>query len=311
MWSFSISTERKIVIQKPKQEIIKLITDFTQWQRWSPWLCQDKNCKVTVEGSAGSIGHKQTWDGPIVGAGSTELKSIESNVLHFTTNFLKPWKSTSQNYFRLKGDEKNCEITWQFSGSLPFFFIFFKKMFISFIGNDFERGLKMMKEMAEDGLVSNQIEVLGIQEATAFHYLGMRTKCQISEVGAHMTADFTRLREMAEKGIIDKPERYLSLYEKFDFTNGACEYIAAAAYSTKPRSAPEMGQGTVPIHQAIKVNHTGSYEHLGNAWATAWALQRHLKRRPSRQLKMYEVYFTNPTEVDEKSNRSQVLIPLG
>src|SRR4051812_32266610 len=68
---------RNAVINAPTDAIKSKITDYNVFPKWSPWQEKDPSMKFSVEGTAGTVGHKYSWEGnKEVGKGTMELLSI-------------------------------------------------------------------------------------------------------------------------------------------------------------------------------------------------------------------------------------------
>jgi len=50
-------------------------------------------------------------------------------------------------------------VTWSMQSSLPFFLFFMRKSFENFVGMDYDRGLRMLKEQLESGKISSRIDL--------------------------------------------------------------------------------------------------------------------------------------------------------
>ena len=59
-----------------------------------------------------------------------------------------------------------------------------------FIGMDYERGLKMLKEWIETGQVLSKTTIPGVESVGPLRMAGVRKTCPISEVGPSMGAAF-------------------------------------------------------------------------------------------------------------------------
>lgn len=149
-------------------------------------------------------------------------------------------------------------------------------------------------------------------EQGPFHYVGIRTQCKIDEIGQKMEADFDLLGKDLEKGELPQPDFVVALYNKFDFVSRDVDYISGFIYNEKPNLDSTSGYeiGSASGHKAIKVVHTGSYKHLGNAWSTAMGARMTLKKGINKAIPMYEVYDNNPHEVEEKDLITSIYVPV-
>lgn len=312
MFKIPLQISRSIEINKPANEIYKIISDLNLWSKWSPWSHIEPSAKIEVSGTAGSIGQKLTWDGAVTGSGQMAWVALtENKSLTTALEFFKPWKSKSQVVFTLEPAGNGTKVIWTMNSDLPLFMIFFKKMMSAFMGSDFDRGLKMLKELSESGQVCSQSKYLGAQNVKGFHYVAKRTSCKISDVSKMMSSDFALLNSYVKEGKLPSPKMALSMTHKWDFVTGTCEYSAAFAYDSAPTQAMPEGcyQGHYSDHKALQVNHFGSYKNLANGWAMAMSHQRALKHKINKRLPLYEMYITPPGSVSESELHTQISIP--
>ena len=75
-------------------------------------------------------------------------------------------------------------------------------------------------------------------------------------------------------------------------------YVAGFIYNESPNLDSISGYeiGSAPGHKAIKVVHTGSYKHLGNAWSTAMGAKMTLKKRINKAI---QGKFRNAEDLQE------------
>ncbi len=313
MFTIPFTVERSITISKPIAELVAIVADFNTWRAWSPWLCQEPECPVTIQGQPGQVGHAQSWDGKRIGTGEMMLMSVDAPArLEYSITFLKPWKSKSKSSFEFIEEGGDTKVTWFMWGALPIFMFFMRKMMTALVGSDYERGLAMLKEYAETGEVLSNVNVIGEAECDGFYYLGQRATCNLSEIGASMEKSFSDLYAMIEKGDIPKPDIAFSFYHQYDMPKQRCEYTSGFGYKTAPliSNKTALESGYIEKHKALRVDHLGPYRHLGNAWVTAHGLLRANKQKASKSVPMYEIYESFPGEVGEKNILTKIHIPI-
>ena len=313
MFSLPMILKRSTDIDKPIAEVFTAIADFNTWSSWSPWLCQEPECPVTIVGQPNCTGHTQKWNGQRIGSGEMALVSITPNKrLEYDLAFIKPWKSKSKVAFDLESAGSGARVTWHMEGSVPIFLFFMRKMMTALVGGDYERGLSMLKEFLEKGEVLSKVHFVGEFNCQGFYYAGRRRVCSTSEVGPAMQEDFTALTQLMEKDLLPRPDFHFSFYHDYDFIKETCDYTSGFAYQTQPNTsgAGKLETGRVAAHRALKVAHLGPYRHLGNAWSTAMGGQRALKLKPLGSIPMYEIYANLPHEVEERDLLTEVHIPL-
>ena len=310
MFSIPFTVEKSTTVNKSLADVFASVSDFKTWREWSPWLCQEPSCPVTVEGTAGEVGHSQAWDGDFIGSGKMVLAAATPNEsLDYELTFLKPWKTHSKVGFRFRSAGDQTEVTWWMRGTLPFFMFFMKKMMSAWVGADYVRGLGMLKELLDSGTVQTRTDVQGVVDRNGLHYAGKRRSCSLAEVGPAMEKDLADLAKMVEGSKLPTPKDVFSIYHQYDPVKGKCEYTSGFLYESKPDAVSGLETGTLPNHKALRVDHLGPYRHLGNAWSAAMGCVRS-KHKRNKSVPMYEVYGNNPHEVPEDELKVEIFVPV-
>ncbi len=310
MFSIGFDVTESVTVDKEVSEVYKSLQNFDEWPRWSPWLCQEPDCPVTVEGAPGSTDHKQGWNGDFIGSGSMQIKSASENEkLDYDLNFIKPWKAHADVGFKLSPEGAGTRIEWWMNGNLPFFLFFMKNKMKAFVGSDYKRGLKMLKEYLENGNVPTATAVEGVVERPSAHYVGKRRSSAMADIGDAMSADLTELSKMADDGRLPKPGGVFSVYHSFDMVKGTTEYTTGFTYESAPEAPADLETGELPAHKALLVKHTGPYRHVGNAWAAAMGATR-VHHKVNKGVDPYEVYSNDPHAVAEAEIETEVYIPV-
>ncbi len=150
----SYDVNRSTTINQPVSKVFDYLKYLKNQDEWSPWGKRDPNMKKEFVGTDGEVGAISKWDGnKEVGMGEQELKRIVDNeVIESELRFLKPWKSVSDAYLKVKKtDNGQTEVIWGFSGSNKFpmsIMMLFMNMDKA-VGKDFEEGLGSLKELME------------------------------------------------------------------------------------------------------------------------------------------------------------------
>jgi len=149
----TFGVRRVTTVKAPQEKIFPLISDFHQWESWSPYENKDPAMKRTYSGAARGRGAVYAWDGnKNVGSGRMEIleASAPSKVV-IKLDFITPFEGHNTAEFTMlpQGDATN--VTWLMHGPAPFMskvmqvFINMDKM----IGKDFEIGLANLKKLTE------------------------------------------------------------------------------------------------------------------------------------------------------------------
>ena len=89
----------------------------------------------------------------------------------------------------------------------------------------------------------------------------------------------------------------------FDYTTG---FVIPATAATMPS---ELSHWSLPATKALRVEHIGSYDNLGNAWSAANQFARYKKLKRSRA-GAFEIYKNDPEETAAADLRTEVYLPL-
>lgn len=145
--------ERSNTIKASSEKIFPLINDFNNWPQWSPWEKLDPNMKQTLKGAPKGVGAISEWEGNSdVGAGKIEIiKSTPSSQISMKLDMIKPFQASNDVEFTLATEKDMTKVTWSMSGKNNFIakvisiFMNCEKM----VGDQFEKGLESLKEVAE------------------------------------------------------------------------------------------------------------------------------------------------------------------
>jgi effector-binding domain-containing protein len=299
---------KSTTINAPIEDIKATLTDFNRWRAWSPWLIMDPEATLNVAEDNRSY----SWEGKRVGSGNMTLLSEDSNGrIDYKLNFIAPWKSTADVQFLLEPSEGGVKVSWVMDTSLPFFMFWMKKMMIAFIGMDYERGLRMLKEMIEDNEISSALDFKGASERSATQYIGVKVTCHQDEMPSSMESAFKSLEDF----LTDSPDLAngdpFSIYHKWGMVKRDVTYTSGIPVKAIPAHLPShFVKGEMPAMKVYTLRHTGLYEHLGNAWTTLYNMQRSKEIKCPRGIHPFEVYRNDPAEVEGKQLITDVNFPL-
>ena len=148
----SYSLTNTIEIDRPASVVYGQVADFSKWSAWSPWKEMEPTAKITVEGTAGTEGHKMSWEGEKVGEGSmTLVATAENESLVCSDVFVKPMVSTAKDYWRFESDSSGkTKVTWVTAGGLKFpFGRLFGLAVDKMVGSNERHGLENLKKICE------------------------------------------------------------------------------------------------------------------------------------------------------------------
>src|SRR5690606_39233266 len=145
---------RSIDIGAPSAKVFQQVNDLRNWQSWSPWAEKDPRTEYQYEGPVSGGGARMSWksNNPKVGEGAQEI--VESQLNKFIDMDLAfSDQGPAKVYFHFDTvDEQSSRLTWRFvkeHGSNPVN-RYMGLLFDSWLGPDFEKGLKNIKALAEN-----------------------------------------------------------------------------------------------------------------------------------------------------------------
>jgi effector-binding domain-containing protein len=175
---------------------------------------------------------------------------------------------------------------------------------------DYERGLRMLKEWIETGEVRSNTKILGVESVAPMQMVGIRKTCACSDIGPSMEAAFAEAEQKMGQSGLPIDGAAISVYHVFDMKRQMCDYTSGFVVPQETGSVPaELASWSAPAGRALRVEHLGSYEHLGNAWSAAQQVARYRKLKQSK-VGAYEIYRNNPKETPASELRTEIFLPL-
>lgn len=145
--------QREAVIHAAPPELFRLLEDFHQWERWSPWDKRDPDIKRIYTGPQKGVGAVYEWDGnKNVGQGRMEiLESDPFSKIKLKLDFINPFEGHHITDFVLTPQGDNTHVSWIMTGEANLMskvmgtFMDMDKM----IGKDFEEGLANLDRVVQ------------------------------------------------------------------------------------------------------------------------------------------------------------------
>lgn len=302
--------ERSILIDAAPETVFDAVADFNTWSTWSPWLMVDPEAKVIVSEDPRSVGSLYQWKGELVGQGEIEhLQLDRPRRIEETLRFQKPFKSTSQVEFRLQEEAGQTRISWAMDGNLPWFMFWMRRSMEAFIGMDYARGLKMLREYVQTGRVLSKSTVVGIEKIPPRRVIGLREACELAEIGSVMGKTFTRVGEEFSRRNLPVTGEMLSVYHPSDITRGRFDFTCGFVVDQDVPLPTGLVESVIPAAQALHVQHVGSYENLGNAWSGAHQYARYRKCKLART-ETLEIYRNTQQDTADEDLVTDIYLPL-
>ncbi len=299
--------EKSVTIEAPVNQVYPLVRDFKQWPIWSPWLTAEPDCPLQYS----EDGKSYNWDGKIIGAGSNTIVSeTENQQIELDLQFFKPWKSQSKVTFDFSEQDGSTTVIWRMFGSLPIFMFWMKNQMEAWVGMDYQRGLAMLKDLAETGEVPSKTEFPGEETFEGFSYIGIRRTCDISNIQI-MEEDFGKLMAYIQEKSLSTSPRSICQYHKWDLVKGTAVYTAAMAVDSIPEDlSGEFISGVFPTCRTYTIKHTGPYRHLSNPWSAGMMRSQAKVYKTNKKIDPFEYYINNPETTPENELETVVHFPV-
>ena len=144
--------ERSLVINAPAQIIFNQVNNLKKWEKWSPWEKLDPQMKSSYEGPEAGVGAKHSWqsENRNVGSGNMTITSVVPNQdIQIAMDFME--HGTAIGAFKFDNAVGGTKVTWSMKSDMGMNPVkkFFGLMMDKMVGNDFEKGLNSLKEIAE------------------------------------------------------------------------------------------------------------------------------------------------------------------
>lgn len=301
-----------IHIDAPPQRVFDTVVDFNTWTTWSPWLICEPEARVTVSEDSKSVGSKYEWQGDLTGQGQIIHKKIEPG-RSFTDEltFLKPFKAVCSTGYQVESEAGGCKLTWTMNGSMPWFLFFMVPTMKTFLSMDFRRGLAMIKDWVETGAIASDSKVHGVEMVPALRMAGIEAECLVEDAGDATQRAMDEAQRAFQQAGLSTSGMPLTVYTKFRVAQGKFRFISGYEIGANEAvdSRGPLRVWSTPATKAFRVEHVGSYRHLGNAWAIANGQARHMKLKQC-ATGTFEIYRNAPGQVPEEALRTDIYLPL-
>lgn len=155
--------ERSAELQTPPASAFMLVSDFRNFDMWSPWNELDPNMKKTYSDPSYGVGASYAWDGnDQVGRGKmTVTKFVSSSTYETRLEFMAPTASTARSGFDIVGAGAGSKVTWWVEGEKNFMAKAFGLVMNmdKMIGDTYVKGLANLAGMAPGFMAQPGTEV--------------------------------------------------------------------------------------------------------------------------------------------------------
>ncbi|MBA3537794.1 MAG: SRPBCC family protein [Tatlockia sp.] len=147
---------RSIAIHANPEQIYPLVSNFKEWEKWSPWNSQkDASLQYSYEGPEVGVGAKQNWVSEKMGKGWMQFSSAnpETGVAYDFFIDMGRMQSSLQGKIEFAKENDETLVTWTDRGASGKSFMkrWMSLLIKPMLGKDINTGLKNLKSMAEKG----------------------------------------------------------------------------------------------------------------------------------------------------------------
>lgn len=146
--------ERSVSIAAPSDAVYEHVSSLGALDKWSPWNELDPNMKKTIEGTDGTVGAVQKWEGNSdVGKGEQRIDTLmPGTAVRTHLTFLEPWQMECEAGIDVAANGDSTKVTWFMAGENSFMGKLMGKFMDmdAMMGKDFEKGLGNLKALVEE-----------------------------------------------------------------------------------------------------------------------------------------------------------------
>ncbi len=259
---------RTVAIDAPAVVVFPYLKSVKKQNAWGPWKRQDPEMKVSYEGEDGTVGFVSSWEGPKVGKGKQEIKSVGDDSVETELTFYAPWgEETSTGYAYVANTGKGSEVTWGIRGDNNFIGRIFS-VFMNMdkgIGPMFEEGLDSLRAMVQSD-ISKAYDGYTIQIADhpATQYLVSHDTLKMSQIAAYFTQHLGAIAAALSKAGGQPAGAACGLYYTWNVQDSTSD-MAVGFPVASPVSVPGTELISLKASKSLFIDYYGPYDQMGNA----------------------------------------------
>ncbi len=146
------SVSRSIAIDANPEKIYPFVSNFKEWEKWSPWN-EDKTLKYSYQGPEEGVGAKQNWTSEKMGKGWMQLSEANPQTGIAYDFFIDMGRSQSslQGKMDFTRQDNKTLVTWTDKGDSGKSFVkrWMSLLIKPMLGKDMNKGLANLKIEAE------------------------------------------------------------------------------------------------------------------------------------------------------------------
>lgn len=298
--------QRSQVIDAPPSVVFKQVNDLEKWEAWSPWHELDTNMvlEYSSENPVGE-GESYSWNGnDDVGSGSlTILKSNPHNLIQTEMIFMESEDPAISDWIfeEVNGGTK---VTWTFESEMSGASKWFGLMMDSFLGPQYERGLKNLESVATS-LPTFEVEKFNLDDTWYIGYMIETDQAGVSD-SQHYARGLGAVSGFIGQNEIQMAGAPMSIVHQFEPEKVIMEMAIPVADSIAVPDSLTIGK--IPAGPALKTVHMGSYDNLNETWEAFEEYNQ--KNNVEVRWYPFEIYVNDPSTVEESEVITEIVFPV-
>jgi hypothetical protein len=144
---------RSVSINAPAPAVYPMLADLARWNEWDPWLAAAPNGTITLSETTVGVGATRSWSGEGMGTGTLRIIGLKDGErIDCALIMEEPVPESADMIFVVRSMTSGSEVSWRIRGTVE---KFLDRLRIhkadEMLGPVLERGLKKLKENAENG----------------------------------------------------------------------------------------------------------------------------------------------------------------
>lgn len=296
------SVTRSKEINAPASVVYEQISNFKNWEKWSPWIEKDPSVVNTYTGELGQVGSVMSWvgDEELSGTGNMKITSATINKeVQYHLSFIVPFEMQSKGGMTLVEKDGKTTVTWFDKGDIGFMMrpmMLFMDLDAQ-IGPDFEKGLNNIDSVSQELSMTKKEIVITETLFPANNYVAIRHNTTFEEVMStkFYEDNFKKLGQYvgeAKAVLSGAPSSICYSWNEEDSTTE----IALAFPLQEVTSVNKPGFELIALKEqtAILAKYYGPYEGVGEAHVK---IEAYVKEKGLKTGLVIEEYANDPTSV--------------
>lgn len=254
--------EESITIDAPPHVAYNLVSDFKQWDQWSPWMEIDPDATFTYTDKTAGVGAQFSWDGnEELGTGTQTIKEAVANKSIKTGLVFGSWDGESHVNWTFTPDGDKTKVSWDMDGAETAFpFRPFNLIMKGGLKKTYKQGLNNLKAVVEDRAKNKVYGGYKITEAYQGpkHYIMNRQVVDMANIQNFYTSNLGALFQKTQGKKLEMDGMPSGLFYSWDESSGKTDMAAAIPLQT-PASIPGAISQTLPDGKVLQVDYLGDY----------------------------------------------------